>query len=108
LIGLASYIAQQRTKEFGIRKVLGGAETGLIFLLLKDFLKWVLIANVIAIPVAWYVVKMYLQNYAYKAEIGWELYVLSGLIALAAALVTVSYQTIKASHSNPVDLLRYE
>ncbi|MFC1564926.1 ABC transporter permease [candidate division KSB1 bacterium] len=108
LIGLASYIAQQRTKEFGIRKVLGGAETGLIFLMLKDFLKWVLVANIIAWPVSWYAVRMFMQNYTYKTEIGWEIYALSGFIALIAALLTVSYQAVKASRSNPVDLLRYE
>ncbi|MCP4728030.1 MAG: FtsX-like permease family protein [bacterium] len=108
LIGLASYIAQQRTKEFGIRKVLGGAETGLIFLMLKEFLKWVLIANIIAWPVSWYVVGMFMQNYAFKTEVGWEIYALSGFIALTSALITVSYQAIKASRTNPVDLLRYE
>ncbi len=108
LFGLASFMAEQRTKEIGIRKVLGASSSKIITLLTKEFTRWVLVANVIAWPVAYLVMKKLLQVYAYRTAIGIEIFVLSGLIALMVALLTVSYQALKAARSNPADSLRYE
>jgi len=108
LFGLASYATEQRTKEIGIRKVLGSSITGIILLLSKEFTKWVLIANVIAWPVAYYAMKRWLGNFAYRAGIGLEIFILSGFLAFTIALITVSYQSIKAALTDPADSLRYE
>jgi len=108
LFGLASFTAQQNTKEIGIRKVLGASVSGIIILLTKEFIKWVLIANVIALPIAYYIMNKWLQNFAYRVGLNWWLFVLAGGLALIIALLAVSYQTIKAATANPVDSLRYE
>ncbi len=108
LFGLASFTAEQRSKEIGIRKVLGASMPGIVVLLSKEFTKWVLIANVIGWPLAYLVMNRWLQNFAYRAHIGIEIFILSGLSALVIALIAVSYQTIKAATANPVDSLRYE
>jgi len=108
LLGLASFTAEQRTKEIGIRKVLGSTVAGVVFLLSKEFIKWVLLANLIAWPVAYFVVRNWLQNFAFRTNIGWEIFLLSGSLALAISLLTVCYQSIKAALANPVDSLRYE
>lgn len=108
LLGLASFTAEQRTKEIGIRKVLGSSVAGIMFLLSKEFVKWVLMANLIAWPVAFFAVSNWLQNFAFRTKIGWEVFLLSGSLALFISLLTVFYQTIKAALSNPVDSLRYE
>lgn len=108
LFGLASFTAEQRSKEIGIRKVLGASIPGIVVLLSKEFTKWVLIANVIGWPLAYFVMNRWLQNFAYRVNIGLEVFILSGLAALAIALIAVGYQTIKAATANPVDSLRYE
>jgi putative ABC transport system permease protein len=108
LFGLASFTAVQRTKEIGIRKVLGASVTGMIMLLSKEFTRWVLLANIIAWPVAWFAMSNWLQNFAYRIDMGWWIFILSGALALFIALLTVSYQAIKAANANPVDALRYE
>jgi len=108
LLGLASFTAEQRTKEIGIRKVLGSTVAGVVFLLSKEFIKWVLLANLIAWPVAYFAVHSWLQNFAIQTRIGWEIFLLSGSLALAISLLTVCYQSIKAALANPVDSLRYE
>jgi putative ABC transport system permease protein len=108
LFGLASYATEQRTKEIGIRKVLGSSIAGIVLLLSKEFTKWVLIANVIAWPIAYYAMKRWLGNFAYRAGIGLEIFIFSGFLAFAIALITVSYQSIKAALTDPVDSLRYE
>jgi len=108
LLGLASFTAEQRTKEIGIRKVLGSTVAGVVFLLSKEFIKWVLLANLIAWPVAYFVVHNWLQNFAFRTNIGWEIFLLSGSMALVISLLTVCYQSIKAALANPVDSLRYE
>jgi len=108
LIGLASYIAAQRTKEVGIRKVLGATNMGIVRLMTREFVKWVLIANIIAWPIAWYGIRRWLENYAYRMEITPTLFVFSGLIAIIMAVLTVSYQSIKTARANPIDSLRYE
>jgi len=108
LFGLASFLAEQRTKEIGIRKILGSSVQGIVLLLSKEFLKWVAIANIIAWPTAWFISHQWLQNFAYRTGIGIWIFILSAALALIIALITVSFQSIKAATSNPVDSLRYE
>jgi ABC-type antimicrobial peptide transport system permease subunit len=108
LFGLASFTAEQRSKEIGIRKVLGSSVPGIVVLLSKEFIKWVLIANIVAWPVAWFVMNLWLQGFAYQSKIGLGIFVVSGLLAILIALLTVSYQALKAAMANPVDALMYE
>jgi len=108
LFGLASFTAEHRTKEIGIRKVLGATTSNIVALLSKEFTKWVVIASIIAWPIAYFVMNTWLQNFAYRTSIGWWTFILSGVLALVIALVTVSYQSIRAALANPVDSLRYE
>jgi putative ABC transport system permease protein len=108
LLGLASFTAESRTKEIGIRKVFGASITGIVIMLSKKFSKWVLLANVIAWPLAYYIMSRWLKNFAYRTDINILIFVLSGLLVLAIALLTVSFQSIRAAHANPVDSLRYE
>ncbi len=108
LLGLASFTAETRTKEIGIRKVLGASITGIVIMLSKQFTKWVLLANVIAWPVAYYIMSRWLKNFAYRADINILIFIISGLLVLAIALLTVSFQSIRAAASNPTDSLRYE
>jgi putative ABC transport system permease protein len=108
LLGLVMFTAEQRTKEFGIRKVLGASPVTLFNLLSKEFLVLVLIALIIASPVAWLAMHNWLQDYAYKIDISWWMFVIAGIAAIVIALITVSFQAIKASLSNPVKSLRTE
>jgi putative ABC transport system permease protein len=108
LFGLASFLTEQRTKEIGIRKVLGSSVQGIIVLLSKQFMKWVAVANVIALPFAWFLSYRWLQNYPYRTGIGVWIFILTGAITLVIAFLTVSYQSIKVARSNPIDSLRYE
>jgi putative ABC transport system permease protein len=108
LFGMASFTAEQRTKEIGIRKVLGASVPGIVRLLAKEFLILVAVANLIAWPVAYWAMSRWLQSFAYRAGIDPLIFVLSAVLALAIALFTVSYQAIRAALSNPVDALRYE
>jgi putative ABC transport system permease protein len=108
LFGLASFAAEQRTKEIGIRKVLGASVSGIILLFSREFTKWVLVANILAWPIAYFFMTRWLQNFAYKMSLGLGIFVLSGFLAFAIALATVSYQSIKAALSDPIDSLRYE
>ena len=108
LLGLAAFAAEQRTKEIGLLKVLGSSVLGVVSLLSKDFLKLVLIANLFAWPIAWFAMNRWLQNFAYRIDIGWWVFVLAGGLALVIALLTVSTQAIRAALANPVDSLRYE
>jgi putative ABC transport system permease protein len=105
---LAAYTAQVRTKEIGVRKVLGSSVSGIIQLLATDFIKLVVIAIVIATPVAWYLMNAWLQDFAYKINLGWGVFAIAGLIAIAIALFTISFQSIKAAVANPVKSLRTE
>jgi putative ABC transport system permease protein len=108
LFGLALFMVEQRTKEIGIRKVLG-ASVGSIFLLVsKEFAYLVLIANVIAWPAAYFLMREWLQNFAYRVNMEPWLFVLSGIVALSIAILTISYQAIKAAIADPVHSLRYE
>jgi len=108
LLGLVMFTAQQRTKEFGIRKVLGASPATLFNLLSKEFLLLVLIALVIASPLGWLAMNKWLQNYAYKITISWWMFVIAGVAAIAIALITVSFQAIKAAVMSPVKSLRTE
>jgi putative ABC transport system permease protein len=108
LFGLSTFVAERRTKEIGIRKVLGSTVYGIVMLLSRSFAKWVLVANIIAWPVAWYAMNKWLQDFAYRIDMSWWMFVLSGGIALVIALATVSWQAVKAATANPVDSLRYE
>ncbi|RYC71077.1 ABC transporter permease [Spirosoma sordidisoli] len=108
LFGLAAYTAQVRTREIGVRKVLGASISSVIQLLAKDFIKLVLIAIVIAIPVAWWTMNQWLQAFAYRIDLAWWMFGLAGLLALGVALLTVSFQSIKAALMDPVKSLRSE
>jgi len=108
LLAMAMTVMVQRTKEIGIRKVLGSTVTGIVVLLSKDFIKLVLLASVLAFPVAWWVMHNWLQSFAYRIEISWWIFGLATLIALVIALATVSFQAVKAALANPVKSLRSE
>ena len=108
LLGLAAYTAEQRTKEIGIRKVLGATVSELIFMLTKEFTKWVLIANLIAWSVAYFFMNGWLENFAYRINLNVWVFILSSVSALLIAVITVSYQAIRAALANPIESLRYE
>ncbi|HEX9828942.1 MAG TPA: ABC transporter permease [Bacteroidota bacterium] len=108
LFGLAAFMAEQRTKEIGVRKILGASVGGIVQLLSKDFVKLVLIGLVIATPLAYYAMDIWLENFAYRVDIGWWVFALAGGIALVIALLTVIVQALKAALANPVEALRYE
>jgi putative ABC transport system permease protein len=108
LLGLAAFVTEQRTKEIGIRKVLGASVAEIVALLSKEFVKWVLIANVVAWPLAYYVMNNWLKNFAYRTNISLWIFVTSGILALVIALLTVSFHAIKVAMANPVRSLRYE
>lgn len=108
LFGLASYTAERRTKEIAVRKVLGASSGGLVVLLSKEFSKWVLLANVIAWPIGYFIMSRWLQDFAYRSGIAIWAFFLAGGLAWTIAFLTVSYQTIKASLADPVSALKYE
>ncbi|MFC2084223.1 ABC transporter permease [Bacteroidota bacterium] len=108
LFGLASFTAEQKTKEIGIRKTLGASEYNLIYLLCREFLGLVIIAAIISFPVSYFLLEQWLENFAYRIELGVFTFLLSGLMALVIALLTVGYQAVKAAFANPIDALRYE
>jgi len=108
LFGLASYIAETRIKEIGIRKVLGASVTGISSMLSKDFIKLVGIAVLLAAPIAWWAMNNWLNDFSYRIEIEWWMLVLSGGIAITIALLTVSTQAVRAARTNPVNSIRNE
>jgi len=108
LFGLAAFLSAQRTKEIGVRKVLGASVQSLVLLLSKDFLKLVLIAFVIAIPVGWYAMHQWLQDFAYRITIGWWIFAVAGTFAFVIANLSVGYQSLKASRMDPVESLKTE
>ncbi|WP_162389739.1 ABC transporter permease [Spirosoma endbachense] len=108
LFGLASFTAEQRRKEIGVRKVLGASVGSVVGLLSGDFLKLVVLAIVLALPLSWYLMRQWLQGYAYKTELSWWLFGVAGLVAIGVALLTVSYQSLKAALMNPVKSLQSE
>jgi putative ABC transport system permease protein len=108
LFGLASFMAERRTKEIGIRKVVGATVHEMVFMLSRDFTKWVLLSNLIAWPAAYLIMQKILERYALRTDIGPEIYILPSLGALVIAVLTVSYQTVRAARANTADSLRYE
>ena len=108
LFGLATYMAENRIKEIGIRKILGASVTGITTLLSKDFVKLVLISFLIATPLAWWGMEKWLQNYTYRVNVEWWVFALAGILSVVIALLTVSYQSIRAALGNPVNSLRAE
>src|SRR5690606_24226297 len=108
LFGLAAFSAEQRVKEIGIRKVLGATVFNIVVLLSKTFLRPVLIASLIAFPIAWWAMSKWLQDFEYRVNISWWVFAVSGFAALIIALITISFQSVKAATSNPVKNLRSE
>jgi putative ABC transport system permease protein len=108
LLGLSSYNILQRTKEVGIRKVLGASTQSVVYILSKDFLMLVLVAFVLAVPVTWFIMHKWLEDFAYRINIGWWVFAAAGMLSVLIALVTISFQAIKAAIANPVKSLRTE
>lgn len=108
LFGLSAYMAERRTKEIGVRKVFGASVQNVIVLLSKDFLKLTIIASAIAFPVAWYCMNKWLEDFAYRINIGWTIFLIAGISTLVITLATISFQAIKAAIANPVKSLRTE
>jgi putative ABC transport system permease protein len=108
LFGLSAFIIEQRTKEIGIRKVLGASVQNVLLLVSKEFLLLVGIAFIISIPVAWWAMHSWLQDFAYRIHISWWIFAIAGIVAILIALITISFQAIKAAIANPVKSLRTE
>jgi ABC-type antimicrobial peptide transport system permease subunit len=108
LFGLAAYTAERRTKEIGIRKVLGASVPGIAGLLSADFLKLVVLSAIIAFPVAWWVMTNWLNGYSYRITISWWVFLIGGFLSVLIALITISFQSVKAALMNPVKSLRSE
>jgi putative ABC transport system permease protein len=108
LLGLTMFATIQRTKEIGVRKVLGASVSNIVVLLSKNFLKLILLSTIVAFPVAWWAMHLWLQDFAYRVNIGWWIFILAGASALLIALTTISFQAIKAAIANPIKSLRTE
>jgi putative ABC transport system permease protein len=108
ILGMAVFSINRRTKEIGIRRVAGAKSSEILILFNKEFIIWVLVAFIIASPVAWYVMHKWLQNYVYKTELSWWIFLLSGIISFGIALITVNWLSWRAATRNPVEALRYE
>ena len=108
LFGLTSYAIVQRTKEIGIRKVMGATITNVIGLFTQDFVKLILLSNLIAIPVVYIGINRWLEDYAYKITVGWWFFVVPAIVILSLALITITLQTIKVALRNPVESLKHE
>ena len=108
LFGLATFTAESRTKEIGVRKVLGSSAREIVLLLSTDFAKWVLLGTLLACPVAWFGMTLWLQTFAYKTNISIWIFLSAGFLALFIAFITISFRTIKAAIANPVESLKYE
>jgi len=108
IFSITAFTAKSRTKEIGIRKINGSTTLEIMFMLSKDFTKWVVLAFIIACPFAWYAMNKWLQNFAYKTELSWWIFVAAGFTAMTVAVLTVSWQSWRAAMRNPVEALRYE
>jgi putative ABC transport system permease protein len=108
ILGMAIFSINRRTKEIGIRKVAGAKTSEILILLNAEFIKWVLVAFLIAAPVSWYFMNKWLQNFAFKTELSWWIFALAGFLSIAIALITVSWECWRTATRNPVESLRYE
>ena len=108
ILGLAVYAAESRKKEIGIRKVLGASVSGIVIMLSKGYTRWIVAANLISWPLAYFVMNKWLQSFAYRVDLEIKIFILSGLAAVGIAFLTVGYHSLKAAAANPVDSLRYE
>ena len=108
ILGLSSYTTKQRTKEVGIRRVVGASITNITLHLTKDFLKLVLLANILAWPAAFIIMNSWLKNFAYRIDTAWWMFIASGILTLIVAILTIGHQAFKLAVSNPVEALRYE
>lgn len=108
LLGLILYTTERRTKEIGIRKVLGASVSNIVALLSKDFMQLILVAIVLAVPIAWFLMHRWLENFAYQIDIQWWVFALTALMALGMALLTISGQSIRTAVANPIKALRSE
>ncbi len=108
LFGLSFYVLEKRTKEIGIRKILGASVSGIIFMVSKEFSKWILLANVVAWPIVYFSMNLWLENFSYRIDISFWTFLFSTVMVMTLALLTVSYQSIKAARANPASSLRYE
>ena len=108
LYGLTAFTIEQKSKEIGVYKVLGATIPDVMMLFSKSYVFWILTANIIATPIAWYAMNKWLENFAYKTTLSWWIFVLAGVLALGIALLTVSWQSWRAATRNPVEALRYE
>ena len=108
LFGLASFMAEEKTKEIGVRKVLGATVKDLVALFSKEFTKWVILANIIAWPLAWYIMDMYLSEYAFRIDMPWWVFGFVAIIVLGISVLTVAYQSWKSANQDPVKSLKYE
>jgi len=108
LIGLATFMAQRRTKEIGVRKILGSSVKNIVLMLSMDFTKLVIISNIIALPISWIIMDKWLQGFAYKTNISWTVFAISVIISLLVAILSVVFQGLKAATNNPIESLRYE
>jgi putative ABC transport system permease protein len=108
LFGLSVFAAGQRIKEIGIRKVNGAKISEILFMLNKDFIKWVLASCMLAFPVAWYIANRWLESFAYRTGLSWWIFALAGILTVGVAVLTVSWQSWNAAARNPVEALRYE
>jgi len=108
LYRLASFSAERRTKEIGIRKVLGASAYQITLITSKEYLKWIIFGNIIAWPTAYFFINKWLQNFAYRINISWLIFIIAFISVIFIAFISVSYQSIKAANKNPADSLRYE
>jgi putative ABC transport system permease protein len=108
LFGLVSFMLEHKSKEIGIRRVLGSSVGGIVNLFTKTFLKWVIVANVVAWPVSYWIMNQWLKNYAFRTEVSWWVFVVGGLCAVVVAFLTIGIQALRAAMANPAELLRYE
>ena len=106
LFGLSAFSAEQRVKEIGIRKVLGASTSSLTLLLARNFIRLVIVAILIASPLAWFIMNKWLENFVYRIDISWWMFVVAGVVAVLIALITVSFQSIKAAYASPVKSLK--